>query len=248
MTLAKRLFVVLFLAQAVSARQSDSSRSFASAAAYVGSGVAITALLISSDQTTYDNVQTARSNSEVIRAFGPATTTLGDGFFVSALFAGFTGYGYWQYDEAAYNVGIVGLESFLLSGTVTQIVKFSFGRERPFAATRPGGFWRGPSLPGDGNFSFPSGHTTSAFAAAAVFSEYYKAGWIPYVVYPLAVCVGLSRIVEQQHWASDTFVGGIIGYYSARLVIRWNKTGSPLSVVPVATPTSYGVSFTYRID
>jgi len=240
----------LFIALSVRAfSQPESDSSSLSRTVLLASGaVVVTSLLIASDQSIYDDVQSARSNSHLVRSFGPAATMLGDGFFVSALFAGFTGYGAWQRDETAYTVGLVGLESFLLSGATTQILKFSFGRERPFVSSRVGGSWRGPSLPGDGNFSFPSGHATSAFAAATVFSEYYKGRWVPYVAYSLAVCVGLSRIVEQQHWASDTFVGGIIGYYSARLVIRWNKEGSPFSVLPVATPNFYGVSLAYRIE
>jgi membrane-associated phospholipid phosphatase len=243
-------FIAVFLLITLSFRafaQSDSSTS-SHTALLIGSGVAVTSLLIASDQSIYDGVQSARANSEIIRSFGPAATTLGDGFFVTALFAGFTAYGAWQHDETAHMVGIVGLESFLLSGAITQVLKFSFGRERPYLATQAGGYWRGPSLPGDGNFSFPSGHTTSAFAAAAVISEYYRTKWVPYLVYPLAVCVGISRIVEQQHWASDTFVGGIIGYYSARLVIRWNKEGSTFSVLPVASPNFYGISLTYRVE
>lgn len=249
-------FATTFLFSALSAQlvaqsgadaKIDSSSS-TNTALLAGGGIAVTSLLIVSDQTIYDEVQSARSNYDLVRSFGPAATTLGDGFFVTALFAGFAGYGAWQEDLAAYRVGLVGLESFLLSGAITQFVKFSFGRERPFVATRPGGSWRGPSLPGVGNFSFPSGHSTSAFAAAAVFSEFYRTAWVPYVAYSLAGCVGVSRIIEQQHWASDVFVGGVIGYYSARLVIRWNKTGSPFSVVPIAAPNYSGLLFSYRMD
>ena len=68
---------------------------------------------------------------------------------------------------------------------------------------------------------FPSGHTAGAFAVATIFSERYKRShhWVPYVAYPLAALVGVSRITDSAHFPSDVFMGGALAYTIARYVV-----------------------------
>jgi membrane-associated phospholipid phosphatase len=69
--------------------------------------------------------------------------------------------------------------------------------------------------------SFPSGHTTVAFAAATVFAkEYNNTPIIGVIAYSAATLVGLSRITENAHWASDVFVGATVGYLAGREVVN----------------------------
>ncbi|MET0901771.1 MAG: phosphatase PAP2 family protein [Acidimicrobiales bacterium] len=75
----------------------------------------------------------------------------------------------------------------------------------------------GPVLPGvaivrdqaDG-FGFPSGHTTMAFALAAVLHPMLppRLRWIPWV---LAVLVGVARIYAGVHWPMDVVGGACLG-------------------------------------
>ena len=63
--------------------------------------------------------------------------------------------------------------------------------------------------------SFPSGHSSSAFAVAG--SMAYSYGWkagIP--AYAIASAIGLSRIKEGRHWASDVVGGAVLGTFWAR--------------------------------
>jgi len=61
--------------------------------------------------------------------------------------------------------------------------------------------------------AFPSGHTATAFSIATVFATQYKdIKAIPVICYSTATLVGISRLTEHEHWASDVFVGGIMGY------------------------------------
>jgi len=46
----------------------------------------------------------------------------------------------------------------------------------------------------------------------------------------MATLVGISRLTEHQHWASDIFVGGLIGYVCGKQVVaNFNKTHEKMS-------------------
>jgi undecaprenyl-diphosphatase len=63
-------------------------------------------------------------------------------------------------------------------------------------------------LPPD-QFSFPSGHTMTAFSIALVVSYFYPGLNGP--LYFLAVSIGLSRIVLGMHFLSDVLAGAVLG-------------------------------------
>jgi len=70
--------------------------------------------------------------------------------------------------------------------------------------------------------SFPSGHTTEAFAIATVFERRYRRHkWVPWLAYGVAGAIAFSRITLQSHFPSDDFVGAAVGYAVGRyLVLR----------------------------
>jgi membrane-associated phospholipid phosphatase len=100
----------------------------------------------------------------------------------------------------------------------------------------PGGKWWGPFAQYDQDLpvyksvssfdAFPSGHTAAAFSIATVFaSQYSNIKAIPIISYTMATLVGISRLTEHQHWASDIFVGGLIGYVCGKEVVgHYNNT------------------------
>jgi len=53
--------------------------------------------------------------------------------------------------------------------------------------------------------------------------------------------VALSRVYDNEHWASDVLVGSAIGFAIGHLVVR---NESKLKVLPVS-PTGPGISFVY---
>lgn len=87
-----------------------------------------------------------------------------------------------------------------------QIIKNMVRRPRPFVTF--------PDLkiliPTPSEYSFPSGHTSSSFAAAAVFYRHLpkKAG-VPAVV--LAGLIGFSRLYVGVHYPTDVLAGIIMG-------------------------------------
>jgi len=66
--------------------------------------------------------------------------------------------------------------------------------------------------PFSGHDSFPSGHTTLAFAAAAALDRETRSRWVPALAYPLATLVAWSRLHDRQHWVSDVVGGAAIGF------------------------------------
>lgn len=74
-------------------------------------------------------------------------------------------------------------------------------------------------LPPD-QFSFPSGHTITAFAMAVSVAAFYPA--LSPVLFFVAVSIGISRIVLGMHFLSDVLAGAaigcLLGYFSAALL------------------------------
>ena len=71
------------------------------------------------------------------------------------------------------------------------------------------------------DFSFPSGHTSSSFAAATALSTHGRSWGIP--AYILAVLIAFSRLYLYVHFPSDVLVGAVVGIICgilARLVIK----------------------------
>ncbi len=99
-------------------------------------------------------------------------------------------------------------------------LKLAVGRVRPFAAPGdPDQFH-----PFDWNdSSFPSGHTTFAFAAASAIDAETQARWVPWVVYPAAAAVGWARVEQDEHWLSDVAAGAALGYWTGRTIDRMER-------------------------
>ena len=131
-------------------------------------------------------------------------------------------------DRDVAALGLHGLEAILVSTGVTGIMKGVMGRARPYvrADTVPIAFRLGRGLRGRAYQSFPSGHTSAAFAFAAsttaemsriVDAKDWWPGW-KYVIggamFGGAAMVGVSRMYHDQHWASDVVAGAAIGTFS----------------------------------
>ena len=127
------------------------------------------------------------------------------------------------------DLGWHGTEAVLFAQGVTFVLKGTVGRARPVlsAGERPGDY-RPMHGFANGNWtSFPSGHTSTAFAAAAAVTNETTRWWprSEWVVGPLmytgATAVGLSRMYHNRHWASDVALGAAIGTFSGRKVVQY---------------------------
>lgn len=101
---------------------------------------------------------------------------------------------------------------------VTTVLKYSIQRERPFD-TYP----EIHKLTSGGSPSFPSGHTTEAFALATSLSLACPRWYVVAPAYSWAVAVGYSRMHLGVHYPSDVIVGALIGAGSAYLSFKVKK-------------------------
>ncbi len=110
--------------------------------------------------------------------------------------------------------------------------------------------------PNGGHLSFPSGHTTHAFAAATVlYWEYRESNpWIAYSGYSFACATGLLRIVHNRHWINDVLAGAGIGilvptlvyYYAPFPGMKWAPASKAISFYPVYHSGGAGMGFSMK--
>jgi len=121
------------------------------------------------------------------------------------------------HNEKLEETGVLGLEALAGADMVTNVVKVVARRERPQSGDHGGHFEEGGS-------SFPSGHATQAWALAAVVaSEYGSHKWVPYASYGYAALIDVSRVLSQEHFTSDVFVGSAIGFFIGRYVVHTQR-------------------------
>jgi membrane-associated phospholipid phosphatase len=128
------------------------------------------------------------------------------------------------------DLGWHGTEAALLGSGVTGVLKGLLGRARPYVSvdTNPRDFRLLKGFSSSNRQSFPSGHTTTAFAVASAVTSEVQRQWPKYtwyvgpVLYGGATLVGLSRMYHNQHWASDVALGAGVGTFSGIKVVRYS--------------------------
>ncbi len=218
---------------------------------FIAGSLALTGILLATDDETYESFIETRKQSSIVRKISPLVTQLGDGKFSLALFGSIGIYHLISHDKNAGKAAVLGFESFLLSGVAVQILKHTFGRERPSNSTMEGGKWSGPFITHKGKSiacfdSFPSGHTATIFAAASTLSYIYPNGIVPYISYSVASLVALSRVTESTHWLSDCLVGGLIGYFSTKFIFDLKNNKSNFYVGVINYNNEYNLLFSYN--
>jgi membrane-associated phospholipid phosphatase len=123
------------------------------------------------------------------------------------------------------------LEAAGFSSVTAEALKYAAGRERPDETTDIND-WRA------GGSSFPSLHSTAAFAVGSVFAESgsddYR--WFRRIVgYGMATATAYLRVHDNQHWLSDTVAGAALGIATGRFSTHrrlerahdWNVSVTP---------------------
>lgn len=108
---------------------------------------------------------------------------------------------------------------FLVSGLMVLILKFIFGRSRPYNTTDFEPMTFQPfSL--DWNYqSYPSGHTQVGFTLAMFLSILYPKGTKFFILF--AAVVGLSRVILEKHYLGDVLAGAYVGIVGTFLTWKW---------------------------
>jgi hypothetical protein len=197
-----------------------------------------TGLLLILDEEIRDGFEDSRSSTtdDLANVFEP----FGNGAFSVPALAAFYIFGHFDENEKAKRTALIATESFLITGLYTTVLKVAFGRHRPSTGDSAASF---DGFTTDHN-SFPSGHTSTAFAIATVVAnEYEETPYIKPISYGLATLTGLSRMNDEKHWASDVFFGAALGYFTSKTLLRLhsNKKGQHFTIYPRADRNGGGI-------
>lgn len=169
------------------------------------------------DNTMKDFTQTGRSENSSIpilagRFYGePLTPLVLSTFFI--INGNSTGNNFQK------GLGFEIAQATFFAMATTQLLKITFGRERPSQTDNSKNF-TGFNLLDNNFFSMPSGHTTIAFAVSTVLSENSSSDFLRAISYLPAFITAYSRIYENRHWFSDVVLGGIIGFTTAKFFVK----------------------------
>ena len=140
--------------------------------------------------------------------------------------------------------GLMMFESVVFAGTITTVIKSLVGRSRPYTdegATRFSGFQFKHQTT-----SLPSGHSTVAFAMSTVLAGRIKNTYATVGLYSLATLTALSRVYDDEHWISDTFLGAAIGTCVGVTVLHLNEDrGDDMSFHLSPTPDGITVAVVF---
>lgn len=186
--------------------------------ARVGGVVLLTGLAMQADEAVRDGFLANQTPT------GDTLAGLGNGWGELDSLAGVTllslyGTGVAREDESLVRLSANGLEAVVLSGLTTAIGKQLFGRVRPASALDSSQWFEGQQ-------SFPSGHTTAAFALSTVLAESGTPGLGRRLFfYSLAGLTAFARMYDNRHWLSDTVMGAAIGIHAGLYVTRRHPLG-----------------------
>jgi membrane-associated phospholipid phosphatase len=207
-----------------------------------GFTIVLTGLLFADENI---DMAAQRHRSDFTNHVADATTSFGGGngtqVAVLAIGAGLVFKSPWLRDT-----GREALEASILTALVENLViKPLFGRERPELANGENNFdWF------SSNSSFPSGHTTQAFAIASVVAARTDGWVVPTISYTLASIVAFDRVNDRVHFASDVFAGAVFGTVVGKYIVHKHEreaVGAPsktsLDIVPIRNGLAARLAF-----
>jgi membrane-associated phospholipid phosphatase len=195
------------------------------AAAFAATTVAMLPLDVRIARGLQDSTrQASRFLHNATRGFN----TLGDPGAIVISFGAYA-LGRVAHQDRLADIGLHTTEAIAFASTVTYLVKGTAGRARPNQNVRRSSDFRiGSGFGSNSRSSFPSGHTTAAFAAASAVTEelaHSRPGsqWVvgP-VLYGAAALVGGARMYDNKHWASDVVLGAAVGTFSGWKLVVYN--------------------------
>jgi membrane-associated phospholipid phosphatase len=123
----------------------------------------------------------------------------------------------------------------VLASALTTVSKSIIGRARPYREL--GNHHFRPFTLSDDFKSFPSGHTTAAFALAASLAGRIGNTWASIGLYGVATAASVSRLYSRDHWLSDVVFAAAYTTVVAHSMVRWfepssESTGDAFRVLP----------------
>ena len=194
-------------------------------------GASVAALSIIADEPAQRYASRMHDSNNFVSGISGYATSFGGRYELYTL-AALGGYSFISNNKKLQTTSLLATQAYITSGIIESVSKYITGRQRPL--------YYNPNNPepeptfhgllyslGHNSYnhkistSFPSGHSTVAFAVAAVFAEQYKnTAWVPAVAYSAASLVALSRITENKHWTTDVVAGATLGWLCGKQVVN----------------------------
>ena len=178
-----------------------------------------TSALVASDPHTAPYFRTTGAFSGFNHAFSGVNT----GAFIAAVPASIYAFGLIRKDSYAQSTALLAAEAFADGFAVDLALKGITGRKQPlqYAGNGPytDSFFNGTHNPFHSG-GFYSVHAMAAVSVAAVIAHRYrKHRWVPFVAYGMAGAISFARITSSNHFPSDVFLGGAMGFVIARYAV-----------------------------
>lgn len=224
------LSISLFSAPASAGVLGDLASPWTTPARYVLiGGTALTLGILAFEDQTEDPAQAGAIKRRPLGAFNKFGDYGGrlivNGAYVAGMFiAGLAG------DKDGYHRAKVMTLASVYSCSVSTALKYIVREPRPDGSDRK---------------SFPSGHTTAAFAFASVVGAEDGWGWGA-LSYAFATAVAVSRMSDNKHNLHDVIGGATIGTVYGLGVHYRHRKESALAVAPLWEPGVYGLLASYR--
>lgn len=209
----------------------------------IPSGIGLMAL-IATDRTTGDEIFESRGQLSASRGISYAGSVYGLGAVAGSFYL----FGRKKNDYRARETGLLSAEALIDSVIVGSALKGITQRGRPLTGHERSEFFEG------GN-SFPSGHSTQAWAVATVIANEYKhRRAVQIAAYGVATAVSVARFTGQKHYLSDVVAGSALGFAIGRYVYSAHHRDPAISksTWPRITPEfnrgarQYGVALTWN--
>jgi membrane-associated phospholipid phosphatase len=113
-----------------------------------------------------------------------------------------------HWSETGFLAGEAAIHSLIM----TEALKYSFRRERPYQGDGTGPFFQ------PGGTSFPSEHSAAAWSIAGVVAHEYPGPLTKLLAYGAASFVSFSRVRAEKHFPSDVTVGAALGLLAAHQI------------------------------
>jgi membrane-associated phospholipid phosphatase len=163
-----------------------------------------------------------RNNTPLMKDFSNVLEPIGNLVYVLPVIGGTYLFSHLSGNEELSGLAITAGKAVLIANTFVTYGKVLAHRHRP-GEENPNQ-WDGPRLDLK-NASFFSSHTATSFALATVIASYYSDNkWVAAASYTMASLIGVSRVAGHDHWASDVFVGAVVGYSVGKLVYKLNRS------------------------
>jgi membrane-associated phospholipid phosphatase len=166
----------------------------------------------------------AHGHSPLLRVFAPLRDSakihagsLGTGMYLLPLSGALYVAGRLSHSSGLRDAGLGCGAGHLGTLGIREIAYHAIGRARPRVTDDPFEL----SIPGSTDWlwhSFFSGHIANSMACASFLSHRYSFGIGEVVPYAYATAIGVGRMADAEHWASDTVLGAVVGYAIGRAI------------------------------